>query len=434
MRSSRFEPAPRRHAFAALLLACLLSAPPLLGQPLPIATAPASVGVDAGRLERLDDAFDAYVERGELVGGVILVARGGRLVHHRAFGERDRESGDPMEVDDLFRIASQSKAIVSVAAMVLVEEGRLLLSDPVGRFLPEFQETTVAVADAEGGHDVVPADRPITVRDLLTHTSGVAYGGGVGGERWEEAGITGWYFAHRDEPIRETVRRMAGLPFPAQPGERFVYGYSTDILGALIEAVSGESLDRFLAERVFEPLGMRDTHFYLPPEKTDRLATVYSMTPDGSVVRAPDGPGMQTQGQYVEGPRRSFSGGAGLVSTAGDYGRFLQMLLNGGELDGARVLSPKTVQLMTVDHLGERYGGDATGFGLGFQLLEDVGAFGQPGTVGAYGWGGAYHSTYWVDPAEELVVVYLTQLIPARLDDHARLRTLVYQAIVESGW
>jgi CubicO group peptidase (beta-lactamase class C family) len=227
---------------------------------------------------------------------------------------------------------------------------------------------------------------------------------------------------------------MAALPFDAQPGERFVYGYSTDILGAVVEAVSGEPLDSFLQERIFEPLGMRDTHFYLPPEKAGRLATVYNLPEDGTLRRAPDGAGMATQGQYVEGPRRSFSGGAGLVSTAEDYARFLQAMLNGGELDGARILSPRTVDLMTADHLGERYPAPGLGFGLGFEVVHDPGAEGEPGSVGKFGWGGAYHSTYWVDPAEELVVVYFTQVVPAAgLDDHGKVRALVYQAITDAA-
>jgi CubicO group peptidase (beta-lactamase class C family) len=230
---------------------------------------------------------------------------------------------------------------------------------------------------------------------------------------------------------------MAALPFPAQPGERFVYGYSTYILGTVVEVVSGLPLDAFLRTRILEPLGMIDTHFYLPPEKRDRLSVVYSAG-DAGLERAPDPGGMVGQGAYVDGPRTSFSGGAGLLSTARDYARFLQMMLNGGALDGVRILSPKTVELMTVNHVGDLFSTwvEGVGFGLGFSVVQDLGARGQPGSVGEFGWGGAYHSVYWVDPEEELVVVYFTQVIPAgRLDDHARLRALVYQAIVdEDSW
>ncbi len=398
-------------------------------------------GLDPERLARLDAALQAYVDAGTLPGAVALVASRGETAYLKAFGHRDREAGDPLETDDIFRIASQSKAVVSVAIMMLQEEGRLLISDPVGRHLPEYLETTVARANDDGTYDVVAARQPITIRHLLTHTAGITYGGGTAAREWVEADITGWYFAHRDEPIRETVRRMAALPFEADPGEYWVYGYATDILGAVVEVASGTALDEFLRTRIFEPLGMPDTHFYLPPEKRDRLTVVYSAGQDG-LARAPDPGGMVGQGAYVDGPRMSFSGGAGLLSTAPDYARFLQMLLNGGKLGDARILSPKSVELMTVDHLGGllvRDLNDASavfgaergvGFGLGFRVVEDVGAHGVPGSEGIYGWGGAYHSSYWVDPEEELVVVYLAQLIPAgNLDDHAKFRALVYQAI-----
>jgi CubicO group peptidase (beta-lactamase class C family) len=224
---------------------------------------------------------------------------------------------------------------------------------------------------------------------------------------------------------------MAALPMDAQPGTEFVYGYNTDILGALVEEVSGQPLDEFIAESITGPLGMRDTYFYLPSEKAQRLAVVYSVGTDG-LERTPDVSAMVGQGAYVEGPRQSFSGGAGLLSTSRDYGRFLQMTLNGGELDGARVLSPKTVELMTVSHIGDIEFGPGRGFGLGFQVVTDIGAYGQPSSTGVFEWGGAYHSTYWVDPVEELVVSYFTQVLPATgLDDHGKLRALVYQAIIE---
>lgn len=393
---------------------------------------PEHVGLSSVRLQRLSAALRQYVDSERLAGAVLLVARRGQVAFLEAVGERDREASSPMTSDAIFRIASQSKAIVSVAAMTLVEEGRLLLSDPVGRYLPEFMKTTVAVPDEHGGYEVVEAERPITIHDLLTHTSGLSYGSGPAKDRWAEAGLQGWYFADRDEPIRESVRRMAALPLDVQPGEAWVYGYSVDVLGAVLEVVTGQPLDVLVRERVLDPLGMRDTHFYLPESKRDRLAVVYSATPAGTVARAPDPGHMVGQGHYVDGPRRSFSAGAGLLSTARDYARFLQMMLNGGMLDGVRVLSRKSVELMTTDHLDGIPFRPGQGFGLGFSVVKDLGARGVPGSVGEFGWGGAYHSTYWVDPSEELVVVYLTQLIPADgIDDHEKIRALIYQAIVD---
>ena len=418
-----------------LLASWLVLAPvvcgPVFAQGLPRAQ-PEDVGLSSARLQRLSDVLQEYVSDGRLAGAVALVARHGGVAYLETFGHRDLESRSPMHEDAIFRIASQTKALVSVGVMILQEQGLLLITDPVGKYLPEFRTTTVAEPREDGGYDVVDAERPITIRDLLTHMAGISYGNGVARDRWGEAGIQGWYFAHRDEPIGATVARMAALPFDAQPGERWIYGYSTDILGALVERVSGLALYDFLRTRIFEPLGMRDTHFYLSEAKSDRLAVVYSAKAEGGLERAPDPGGMVGQGAYLEGPRKSFSGGAGLLSTAIDYARFLQMLLNGGELDGVRVLTRKTVQLMTVDHLGELQLSDGVGFGLGFSVVEDLGARGLPGSIGEFGWDGAYHSTYWVDPQEQLVVVYLTQLIPAtNLDDHGKLRTLVYQALID---
>ena len=382
------------------------------------------------KLKRLNAELDSYVAAGKLAGGVLWVGRRGQSPHVHAFGQRDVEARAPMREDTMFRIASQTKALVSTVTLMLQEEGKLLIGDPVAKYLPEFRETTVAVAKAAGGYDIVKARRPITIRDLLTHTSGVGYGMGLASDKWQAAGITGWYFADRQEPIRETVSRMASLPFESQPGERWVYGYNTDILGAVIEQVSGKPLDELLRSKIFEPLGMNDTYFYVPESKRDRLATVYSIGATGRIERTPNQGGMISQGSYADGPRRSFSGGAGLISTARDYARFLQMMLNGGELDGIRLLSRPTVELMTSNHLRGVAFSDGQGFGLGFSIVTDVGARGTPGSVGEYGWGGAYHSTYWVDPKEQMVVVYLTQLIPAGdVDDHAKMRALLYAAI-----
>ncbi len=394
---------------------------------------PEKVGMSSERLERLTTTFQEYIDKGELSGAVALVARRGKIAYFKSFGKCDMENNILMEENSIFRIASQTKAIVSVGIMILQEEGKLLITDPVGKYIPAFNKTTVAVPKDDGGYDIVKADRSITIHDLLTHTSGIGYGDGIAKDLWEKAKIQGWYFADRDEPIQAVVSRMAGLPFDAQPGEKFVYGYSADILGALIEVVSGESLNTFLKNNILDPLGMNDTHFYLPKNEKERLTVVYSSSGEG-LKRAPDPGGMVGQGAYVDGPRKCFSGGAGYLSTALDYAKFLQMMLNKGEFNGKRIISRKTVELMTVNHLGEVQfpWTKGTGFGLGFSILEDLGLRGTPGSEGEYGWGGAYHSTYWVDPKEELVVVYFTQLIPAiGVDDHSKLRALVYQALVD---
>jgi len=401
-------------------------------QDLELAT-PEDVGISSKRISGLTNVFEEYIDNDKLSGAVTLIARKNKIIYYKAIGKSDLEDKSEMKEDAIFRIASQTKAIVSVGIMILQEEGKLLISDPLSKYIPEFKESTVAVSNEDGSYSIVKAVREITLRDLLTHTAGIGYGQGIASDLWEQASIQGWYFAHRNEPVLETIKRMGNLPNDAHPGERFVYGYNTDILGAVIEVVSGQSLASFLQTKILDPLKMEDTHFYLPKEKANRLATVYSSTNKG-IKRASDTGTMISQGAYIDGPRKSFSGGAGLLSTAKDYAQFLQMMLNGGTFNGNRILSRKSIELMTTDHIGNKSfswsGG--TGFGLGFSVVTDLGVRGQMGTKGEYGWGGAYHSTYWVDPKEELIVVYFTQLIPAEnIDDHEKLRNLVYQSIID---
>jgi CubicO group peptidase (beta-lactamase class C family) len=408
----------------------LLLALPASGQNIPSAD-PEAVGMSAARIERLTGTFKDFTSRGQMAGAVVVVLRQGRAVCLEPVGMMDVEKNLPMQKDTIFRLASMSKAVTSVAAMILMEEGKLRLADPVSRFLPSFRNTTVAVpASAPGGPiGIVPARREITVRDLMTHTAGISYGDGPAVEQYKAAGLHGWYLSDKKQPIVPLMERLATLPFDAQPGERYIYGYNTDILGAVVEKASGMPLDEFFRRRVFDPLKMPDSCFYLPMEKRSRLATVYSLGREGRISRAPE-PGTG-QGDYVDGPRLCFSGGAGLLSTGSDYARFLQMLLNGGELEGARILSPKSVELMTVNHVGSLYQNGDFGFGLGFEVVTDVGRSARPGSVGQYSWGSAYYSRYFVDPEEKLVALFLTQLIPAgSMDLNDRFRYLVYQAIV----
>lgn len=393
---------------------------------------PERIGMSSERLERLDAVLKSYVESDQIAGQVVMVLRKGRIAYSSANGMQNIEAGIPMSEDTMFRIASQTKAIVSAGIMILHERGDLDISHPLGRYIPEWNDMQVAVPNGNGGYDLEEARNAITLRNLLTHTGGMSYGSGPAADKWEAAGFQGWYFADRDEPVGETIARMAALPLDEHPGERWIYGYNTDILGAVIEKASGMDLNSFLKKEIFEPLDMNDTHFYLPAEKKGRLATVYRPKAGGGIEARPERNGMQSQGLYNDGPRVSFSGGAGLLSTASDYARFLQMTLNGGELNGERILSRKTIELMTTDHLGDIPFRAGSGFGLGFSVVTDLGARGSLGSVGEYGWGGAYHSTYWVDPQEELVVVYLTQIIPATgLDDYAKLRSGIYQAIID---
>lgn len=318
---------------------------------------PENNGMSSERLSNIDNVFTNYVDSQKLPGMVILVARNGKIVYHKSFGMSDVENKVPMTNDKIFRIASQTKAVVSVGIMMLQEEGKLLLSDSLATYIPEFRNSKVAVSKRKKGYRVVKAKRPIRIRDLLTHTAGVGYGFGPAASQWKKADLQGWYFAHKNESILESVREMAKLPMDAHPGEAFVYGYSTDILGAVIEEISGKSLDVFLKERIFDRLGMVDTHFYLPAEKTSRLSVVYNQE-DNKIVRADDDGEEESQGHYVVGPRKSFSGGAGLLSTSDDYARFLQMLLNGGIYNDSRILSRKSVELMIADQMnGDHYNG-----------------------------------------------------------------------------
>ena len=298
-----------------------------------------------------------------------------------------------MTTDAIFRIASQTKALTSVAILSLMEEGKIGLNDPASRYIPAFAMTTVAAASGADAPPV-PAKRPITIRDLLTHTAGISYGTNPSvaslyeKQRLGPAAGYGWYTADKNEPICTTMERLASLPFLSQPGEAWVYGYNTDVLGCIAERASGMPLDELIRTRITGPLGMKDTRFFLAPAQRDRLAAVYSSsTASATIARAPDGP--RGQGDYVDGPRKSFAGGAGLLSTARDYARFLEMIRNGGALDGVRILSPRTVELMTTNQVGTLHSTNGLGFGLGFETTDRPGANGLD-SVGAFGWGGAY--------------------------------------------
>ena len=409
--------------FAFVLLVCAA----------PVTRTAGDNGFSAERLTRLNRTLQEYVDDGRLAGIVALVIRDGQPVYDAAVGWSDKEAGRKMTTDTIFRIASQSKAITSAAILSLVEEGRIGLSDSASRYIPGFARTTIAVP-ANGGVSFVSANREITIRDLLTHTSGISYGTNASiAAQYDARGLGpaagfGWYTADKDEPICATIERLATLPFVSQPGEAWVYGYSTDVLGCIAERASGLPLDELIRTRITAPLGMKDTHFFLPAAERTRLAAVYTAGANGKIVRAPDGP--KGQGNYVDGPRKSFAGGAGLLSTARDYARFLEMIRNGGALDGARILAPHTVALMTTNQVGTLHATNGLGFGFGFETTDRYGA-NDLDSVGSFGWGGAYGSAYRVDPRERLVQVLMIQLLPNTSDIRDRFNTLVYQALLQ---
>ncbi len=384
------------------------------------------------RLARVDKLLQQYTDQNKISGAVALVLQDGKPVYEHAFGWSDKEAGRRMTNSTLFRIASQTKAFTSTAILALYEDGKIGLDEPVSHFIPTFAHTTVAVKDGSGVQ-MVAAKGPITIRQLLTHTAGISYGTDPNvRDLYAAKGLgpnagNGWYTADKDEPICETMERLGTLPFVSQPGEAYVYGYNTDILGCVVEKASGMALDEFIRTRITGPLGLKDTRFYIPPAERDRLAAVYASGSDGLIVRAPDG--SKGQGHYVDGPRKSFAGGAGLTSTAHDYARFLEMIRNGGALDGVRVLGSRTVELMTTNQAGTLHSTTGLGFGLGFETVDRYGASGMAG-VGAFGWGGAYGTTYQVDRQSRMVVVLMLQLMPNATDIQPKFSTAVYQALV----
>ena len=388
------------------------------------------------RLARIGAFLQQSVDQNKIAGAVALVLHNGKPVYERAVGWSDKEAGRRMTPTTLFRIASQTKAITSAAIMALIEEGKIGLKEPVGNFIPTFNKTTVAVK-TDSGINLVPAKRPITIQDLLTHTSGISYGvDPLVSALYQAKGLgpaagNGWYTADKDEPICQTMERLGTLPFLNQPGEAYVYGYNTDILGCVVEKASGLTLAEFIRTRITVPLGLKDTRFFVPTAERDRLASVYATGKEGTVVRAPEG--SKGQGHYVDGPRVSFAGGAGLTSTARDYARFLEMIRRGGVLNGVRILSPRSVELMTTNQSGDLHAksfGAGLGFGLGFQTIDRYGANGMA-SVGSFGWGGAYGTTYLVDQKSGLVIVLMLQLMPNGTDVQAKFNTLVYQSLLQ---
>lgn len=396
---------------------------------LPVAK-PEDAGVSTERLQRVDALLDGYIARREIAGSVALVARKGKIVHFKAQGVADLASKKPMEKDAIFRLASMTKPIASLAVMILHEEGKFLLDDPVSRFLPEFADMKVAVPNAPhertaGGYRIVPAERPITIRHLLSHTSGLA-SGTSGVTISEYQGL----LAKRSpaSTIAEYTAALAKLPLTFQPGTAWEYSPSVDVLGRLVEVVSGQPFDQFLRQRILDPLGMKDTWFYLPGDRLDRLVTAYRKN-EGKLEKL-------TAVNVDHRAGKLFSGSGGLAGTAEDYLRLCQMFLNGGVLDGKRIVSRKTIEAMTTNQIGDlplwqdSYRG--YGFGLGFRVRKTLGGTATLGSVGEYGWGGAYGTYFWIDPKEQMVGILMIQLMPyAHLNLRPEFQNVVTQSIID---
>ncbi len=398
-----------------------------------VAHEPGPPGFLDDRLQRIDNAINAEVSIGKIPGAVALIMKDGDVAYHKSFGLADIDSGTPMQTDSIFRIASMTKAITSVAAMTLYERGYFRLNDPIAKYLPEFGDMRIVSAVDDDGSVVttVPAKNPIRVIHLLTHTAGLGYPfiPSQVQKAYVDAGIIDGATG-RDIDVASQMSLLASQPLLFEPGEQFAYGLNTDLLGYFVEVVSGKPLDEYFAEEIFRPLGMDDTYFYLPDGKADRLVTLYAAVDQGLVVSQGDESDIKLDDpRYpVSGARRYFSGGIGLSSTTHDYARFLQMLLNDGELDGARILGRKSVELMRTARV-DWDGDDAPDFGLGFRVISDIAKQGEIGSPGTYAWGGAFNTTYWIDPVENLVAVYMSQARPTKSDMGDRFRTLVYQAL-----
>lgn len=389
---------------------------------------PEDAGMSSERLGRVKAAMQRYVDRSDVPGVVTLIARHGRVVHVESVGYRDVEARAPMTPDTIFRIASMTKPIVSVAAMSLYEQGEFQLSDPISKWIPEFANMKVIEPGIGGNYTLRNARTPITIRHLLTQTAGLQNGDGVMQAAYQKIAPR----TVSNDTLGDFVRRLAALPLNFEPGTEWHYGPSgiaTTVVGRLVEIISKQTLDQFLAERILRPLKMTDTHFYLPENKLARFAALYRPDANKKIV-IDEKPTIES---LFFRERTYFSGTGGLVSTASDYFRFQQMMLNGGELDGARILGRKTVELMTSNHTGDLFTATrpGLGFGLGVSVVLDVGASAQLGSPGTFGWGGAYCTITFVDPEEGLIGIMMTQVRP---NDHLNIRndfrTLAYQSVV----
>jgi len=416
----------------AFVLAYVSVAPALIAQEVQ----PAAAGMSAERLARIDKTIQEYVNNKWLNGAVAIVYRNGKLVYYKAIGYDNLDTRKPMQKDEIFRIASQTKAITSVAVMMLYEEGKLLPDEPVSKYLPEFKKQQVLQTfnEADSSYTTVPAKREVTIRDLLTHTSGIGYaqiGSKTMNAIYAKAGIVGGIGVGRIL-LADKMKKLGGLPLFHQPGEKWTYGLNTDLLGYLVEVVSGMPLDKFFQTRIFAPLGMNDTYFYLPREKYSRLATLYSEDSLNNAVKMTEH--ISINGDFLRDYPNTdgtyFSGGGGLSSTAWDYAQFMQMLLDGGVYKGKRLIAASTVRMMTTNQIGDLALSHGNKFGLGFEIITQESSAYTPASPGSFDWGGMFSSSYWIDPKEKIVAQLFVNIFPnhhGELSD--KFKALVYQAI-----
>lgn len=399
--------------------------------------APEAVGLSSARLQRIDGHMQGYIEQKKLAGAITLIARRGEIAHWECFGHADMEADTPMQRDSLLRIYSMTKPVTAVALVMLLEEGRCQLDDPVARFIPEIAQMKVCADPAAADMRLLEQAQPMTIRHLLTQMSGIpgsAPDGTAVQDLWAAADLN-----RPDRTLEEMFKTLVELPLAFQPGEGYEYGFSYNVLGYLIQVIADMPLDVFLRTRIFEPLGMPDTGFRVPPAQATRLAAVYEPDPDGGLARVDTVLVKLHEPQYP-----NLSGGGGLISTAADYLRFAQMLLNGGELDGVRLLGRKTIELMTRNHVPPALQPwvmrrpviahlcQGHGYGLGMRVMLDPAQAGVPGSVGEYGWAGAANTFFWIDPAEEMICLFLCQLFPfSQYALDRDFKTLAYQAIVD---
>lgn len=390
---------------------------------LPMAK-PESVGISSDRLKRIDTILQKHVQDGDFSGVVSLVSRHGKIVHYKSFGKRDIEANEPMEKDSLVRIYSMTKPIVSVALMMLQEEGKFQLNEPVSKYIPQFNNLKVL----ENGVEVKPV-RQMTIQHLFTHTAGFTYGFFGDTEVDKRYMVSG--ILRKQSNLYEFINELAKIPLLSHPGEQYHYSVAVDVQGYLVEVLSGMPLDQFLRQRIFEPLNMKDTLFEVPDDKKQRLAANYTYNKKAGKMELEDSPKNSKFAQEVT----LFSGGGGLVSTAADYWRFCQMMLNGGTMNGQRLLGRKTVELMTSDHMPAvlaKYDPNSDfAFGLGFRIIKNVPMTGAPGSIGDYSWGGAAGTIFWVDPVEDFVAVTMIQLRSSPYNLRREMHSLIYQAIVD---